>query len=140
MTAKAFSFIDKIAEVKRNESLTAFFTLKGNEEFLQDHFADFPVMPGVLILQSLNEAATRLLDEQNNTKGSFYKMTACEGVKFGQFVRPGSHLRIEARLVRQEKNLSFLDGRIHLVETPFLDSALKQRVLQAQITLEKSTF
>ena len=43
----AFSFIDKISEVEKDQSITAFFTLKGTEEFLKDHFEDFPVMPSL---------------------------------------------------------------------------------------------
>ena len=56
-----FGFIDKISEVEKDQSITAFFTLKGSEEFLQDHFEGFPVMPGVLLLESLKQAATLII-------------------------------------------------------------------------------
>ena len=114
----AFSFIDSVSEVKRNESLTAFFSLKGSEEFLKDHFAGFPVMPGVLLLESLRQAAAALLADSSQNGGGFFRLAEVEEVKFGQFVRPGNRLKLFVRLV-PSKNTSLaasFEGRIHLMQ------------------------
>jgi 3-hydroxymyristoyl/3-hydroxydecanoyl-(acyl carrier protein) dehydratase len=111
----AFSFVDKISEVEKGQSITAFFTLKGNEEFLQDHFENFPVMPGVLLLESLKQAATLLLGGWQNSDNTHFRLDEVQEVKFGQFVKPGSLLRIFARLVEKKGHRASLEGRMDLV-------------------------
>ncbi len=111
----AFSFIDKISEVEKNQSITAFFTLKGNEEFLQDHFENFPVMPGVLLLESLKQAAMLLLGGWENSDTQLLRLEQVHEVKFGQFVKPGNLLRIFARLMKKEGPRAFLEGRMDLM-------------------------
>lgn len=111
-----FCFVDRVAELKKDESLTSFFTLKGSEEFLKDHFSDFPVMPGVLLLEALVQSATLLLAGSENLKGIFFRLVAAEEVKFGQFVKPGSDLRMSIRLLKNEGVFCFFEGRIDLVD------------------------
>ena len=111
----AFSFIDKISEVEKGQSITAFFTLKGNEEFLQDHFDGFPVMPGVLLLESLKQAATLLIGGWANSDTPYFRLDQVQEVKFGQFIKPGSLLRIFARLVKKEGNRAYLEGRMDMI-------------------------
>ncbi len=125
----AFSFLDSVSEVKKNESLTAFFTLKGGEEFLKDHFSDFPVMPGVLQLESLKQAASRLLAETGADKTPF-RFRTIGSVKYGQFVAPGSKLKIFVRLVRQEGEVSYFEGRIDMA-----DGEKARRTILADFTL-----
>ena len=110
-----FSFIDRVLEVKKGQSLTAFFTLKPDAEFLKDHFANFPVMPGVLQLESLRQAASRLLNE---TAGSLknYRFKNVASAKYGQFVRPQNCLKVFVRLTKQENDVIFFEGRIDLVD------------------------
>lgn len=110
-----FCFIDRIAEIRKKESLTAFFKLKGSEEFLKDHFDGFPVMPGVLLLESLRQAASSLLVLSGDFEETFYRFAQVEAVKFGQFVKPGSVLKLWVHFVKKEKNELFFDGRIDLV-------------------------
>ena len=111
----AFSFIDKISEVEKGQSITAFFTLKGNEEFLKDHFEGFPVMPGVLLLESLKQAASLLLSGWERSETGELRLDEVEEVKFGQFVKPGSLLRIVARVTKKEGPRVFFDGRMDLM-------------------------
>lgn len=130
-----FCFIDKVAEVKKNECLTAFFTLKGSEEFLLDHFDGFPVMPGVLILESLKQAAQSLLAYSAEEKRpSFYRLAAVEEVRFGQFVKPGSGLKIFVQQLAKKDNLVSFDGRIDLLNGP--EGTAGKKVLTARIVLE----
>jgi len=109
-----FSFIDDVAEVRKSESLTAFFTLDPGQEFLKDHFESFPVMPGVLQVESLRQAASRLLTETGGP--GFYRLESIGSVKYGQFVKPGSRLKIFVRFLKKENSSFRFDGRIDLMD------------------------
>ena len=115
----AFGFIDKVADFKQNESLTAYFTLTGKEEFLKDHFKGFPVMPGVLLLETAKQAADVLLQKSSSKEDKKYRLARVEEVRFGQFVKPGSELKIFVRLLKNENNTHVFDGRIDLTKAPF---------------------
>lgn len=107
---KTFSFIDKVVEVKKGQSLTALFTLHGNEEFLKDHFPGFPIMPGVLLLESLKQAGSELLRQ---TSGSGpHRLVDVQAAKFGQFVKPGTQLKLFVQLVRFENARADFEGRV----------------------------
>jgi 3-hydroxyacyl-[acyl-carrier-protein] dehydratase len=126
----AFSFIDNVSEVEKGQSITAFFTLKGDEEFLLDHFEGFPVMPGVLLLESLKQAACALMVE-TASNGRHYRLSEVQQVRFGQFARPGNKLELSVRLVAQAGGRADFEGRVHLFEGETRGS----RVLQAAFSL-----
>ena len=109
---KVFSFIDRIVEVKKNESLTAYYTLRGDEEFLEAHFEGFPVMPGVLLLEAITQAAAAFLESSLGAHGQKYRMVSAQEVRFGKFVKPGSCLELSVRLVKAEEGSYFFEGRI----------------------------
>ena len=113
-----FSFIDKVAEFEKNDSLTAYYTLTGKEEFLEDHFKDFPVMPGVLLLEMVKQAAGSLLQLSDGSSKKNYRLVGAEEVRFGQFVKPGSQLKILVRLLKREAKSDLFDGRIDLMSPP----------------------
>lgn len=123
-----FGFIDEVSEFKKDESLTAIYTLTGKEEFLKDHFKGFPVMPGVLLLETAKQAAASLL-RLSDGQGKQYRLKNAEEVRFGQFVKPGSKLKIFVRLLKNGSGTSDFDGRIDLADAPF------GKALTATITL-----
>lgn len=131
---KVFSFIDRIAEVKKGESLTAIFELKGDEEFLKDHFNGFPVMPGVLLLESLKQAAARLLSDSFPGTGP-YRFAAIEEARFGQFVKPGSVMSLSVRLRKTETKAYFFDGRADFMPANFGDTP-RGRALSTGFSLQ----
>ena len=110
---KVFSFVDHVSEVEKGQSITAFFTLKGNEEFLLDHFEGFPVMPGVLLLESLRQAASELW-RQTDASRSLSRLSEVREVKFGQFVKPGSRLRLFVTMTGRSDGRADFDGRVDL--------------------------
>lgn len=124
----AFSFVDEVSEVEKGQSITAFFTLKGSEEFLLDHFDGFPVMPGVLLLESLKQAACRLLEQEGPGR---YRLAAVKEVKFGQFVKPQSRFEMNVRLTGRRDGRVDFTGRAHLNEA----GQRGARVLQAEFSL-----
>ena len=69
------------------------------EEYLQDHFAGFPVLPGVLMIETLVHAARRLVGERSKER---LVLGGVRAVKYGRFVRPGESLIAEVTLVKEE--------------------------------------
>lgn len=128
----AFIFLDEILELVGNERLTATFTLKGDEEFLLDHFKDFPVMPGVLLLEALKQASSRLLVKTPGFSGPFFRLAEVSDVKFGQFVKPASRLEISTRLVETRERRATMEGRIDLVS----EGGSRRKALTASLVLE----
>ncbi len=118
--------------MKKGQSITAFFTLKGNEEFLLDHFDGFPVMPGVLLLESAKQAAGKLLEETEGNK-NYYRLSKVPVVKFGQFVKPGSRLKIQVLKIGEASGHVDFESRIHLMQ----EEQEGPRALQASFSLEK---
>ena len=72
-------------------------------------------MPGVLQLESLKQAATRLLWESAGEK-SYYSFQTIGPVKYGQFVKPGSLLKIFVHLLKKEDQVAHFQGRIDLAD------------------------
>ena len=129
-----FSFVDHITEVKKGESLTASFELRGDEEFLKDHFSGFPVMPGVLLLESLKQAASAFLSASFPGTGP-YRLVTVEEARFGQFVKPGSFLDLSVRLRKTEKTTYFFEARADFVPGNSGDSP-RGRALSAWFSLQ----
>ena len=87
-------------------------------------------MPGVLLLESLKQAACRLLAESEG-KDKTYRLAQVKEVKFGQFVKPGSRFEMKVSLTGREGNRADFEGRAHLNE----NGVKGPRVLQAEFSL-----
>ena len=128
-----FGFVDQIVDFKKGESLEASFTLKGHEEFLQDHSEGFPVMPGVLMLEALRQAASHLLALSGDGQEPYYRLLRAEDIRFGQFVKPGSRLKLLVRVaVESGAGEKQIDGRIELLSPV---GGKTERALKARMTL-----
>lgn len=78
-------------------SETGIVTLKSvtaSEEYLQDHFPTFPVLPGVLMIESLVQAARVWIERSGRGKGQRYVLGGVKTLKYGSFVRPGQTMRV----------------------------------------------
>ncbi|MFT3684155.1 MAG: hypothetical protein QM783_04370 [Phycisphaerales bacterium] len=117
-----FDLLDQVLE----QSDTRIVTLKSvsrAEEYLQDHFATFPVLPGVLMIESLVHAARRLVqDRAPNTR---LVLGGVRAVKYGRFVRPGEGLVVEVNLMKQEgETFEFKgEGKVRGVDGQLLPDA-----------------
>jgi 3-hydroxymyristoyl/3-hydroxydecanoyl-(acyl carrier protein) dehydratase len=96
-----FDLVDCVLE--RTESrIVTLKQVSRSEEYLQDHFKDFPVLPGVLMLEAMVQAARHLLIES----GARQRMVlgSVRGLKYGAFVRPGDSLRVEVALLQRRED------------------------------------
>jgi 3-hydroxyacyl-[acyl-carrier-protein] dehydratase len=89
-----FNLIDKI-ELLTDERIVAVKHVSLAEEYLADHFPTFPVLPGVMMLEAITQAAGWLLHHRQNFACSMAVLSEAKNVKYGQFVAPGNVLRIE---------------------------------------------
>lgn len=107
-----FLLIDKIKNYKKMNSCTGIKNVTINEQFFQGHFPDFPVMPGVLIIEAMAQTSAILvaksLDVQPNTKSVLF--TGIENVKFRKSVFPGDTLELNVKILGSKMNLWFVEG------------------------------
>lgn len=96
--------IDRITSLQPGKMLTAVRTLRADEQYLQDHFPKFPVMPGVMMLESLCQAAVWLIRTGDNFRSPLVLLREVRGVKFGDFLSPGETLQITAESIKEERD------------------------------------
>jgi len=93
-----FNLVDRILEVEAGRQIRVEKYLTLAEEYLADHFPTFPVMPGVLMLQTLVEASAWLLRVTEDFRHSVIVLREARNVKYGSFVEPGRTLVVTAEL------------------------------------------
>ena len=103
-----FSLIDRIVELEPGVRITAVKALTMAEEYLADHFPHFPVMPGVLMLETLTQAGAWLVRASEDFAHSIVVLKQVNNAKYAQFVEPGQTLTVTAEL------LSLADGEAKL--------------------------
>jgi 3-hydroxyacyl-[acyl-carrier-protein] dehydratase len=93
-----FNLVDRIVEVQPGQLIRAVKNLTLGEEYLADHFPTFPVMPGVLMLQTVVEAAAWLLRATEDFRQSVIVLREAKNVKYGNFMEPGRRMVVTAEL------------------------------------------
>ena len=106
-----FNLIDRIREVQPGRSLQAVKNLTLGEEYLADHFPTFPVMPGVLMLETLVEAGAWLLRLTDDFASSVIVLREAKGVKYGTFMEPGRQMTISVELAERGEGLATFKGK-----------------------------
>ncbi len=94
-----FYLVDRIERIEPGKRIVAVKSLSLAEEYLADHFPAFPVMPGVLMLESLVQAAAWLVRIEQDFSKSMIVLSRARNVRYANFVLPGNVLRLEAELL-----------------------------------------
>ena len=106
-----FHLLDRILEVEPGKVIRASKHLTLGEEYLADHFPTFPVMPGVLMLQTLVEASSWLLRLTDDYRFSVYVLREAKGIKYGTFMEPGRRMTVTAELVERDGAAASFKGK-----------------------------
>jgi 3-hydroxyacyl-[acyl-carrier-protein] dehydratase len=106
-----FNLLDRIVEVRPGASLRAFKNLTLGEEYLADHFPTFPIMPGVMMLQSLVEAGAWLLRLTDDFRHSVIVLREAKIVKYGSFMEPGRQMAVSVELTERGDGVASFKGK-----------------------------
>lgn len=109
------NMIDKIIEMIPGKSAVGIRGLTMSEDVFGCHFPNFPILPGVLMIQSLNELAVKLIAESKEIeqRDSAIVLKKAEHLKFYKYARPGDVLKVSVRVIRQEEEQMILSGSIY---------------------------
>ena len=105
-----FLLVDSILELEEDR-IVGIKNVTANEPFFPGHFPDFPVMPGVLIVEAMAQVAGVLvLKSIPDRKNKLVLLASIERAKFRKPVRPGDQLRIEMRVGRRKASVAKMHG------------------------------
>ncbi|EGG99232.1 (3R)-hydroxymyristoyl-[acyl carrier protein] dehydratase [gamma proteobacterium IMCC2047] len=103
-----FLLVDRVVEMELGKSIVAYKNVTVNEEFFNGHFPDTPVMPGVLIIEAMAQAAGILgfkTMDKKPSDGSIYYFVGSEKLRFKRPVVPGDQLRLEATIMTEKRGI-----------------------------------
>src|SRR5262249_28849693 len=106
-----FNLIDRIVDVQPGQALRAVKNLTLGEEYLADHFPTFPVMPGVLMLQTLVEAGAWLLRLSEDYRHTVIVLREARNVKYGTSMDPGRQMAVTVELTERDDALATFKGK-----------------------------
>jgi 3-hydroxyacyl-[acyl-carrier-protein] dehydratase len=95
--------LDRLISLEPGKRLVAERTLRPEEDYLRDHFPNFPVMPGVMMLEALHQAAMWMIRTGDDFRSPLVMLREAKSVKFGEFLAPGETLVITAELVKEDE-------------------------------------
>lgn len=101
--------VDSIDELIINQSIVGRKTYAPEEEFFQDHFPGFPVVPGVLIMESLAQLSGKMIGYSvlhNRGDWPFPILSMMNNVKFRKFVPPGTEITLESQLTALREDMA----------------------------------
>jgi len=105
-----FLLVDRIVEMD-SERIVGIKNVTVNEPFFSGHFPDFPVMPGVLIVEAMAQAAGVLvLKHIENRETKLVLLVAIENARFRKPVVPGDTLRMEMKVLKRKASVAKMAG------------------------------
>ena len=105
--------VDRVEQIVPDQSITAIKAVSMNEQFFQGHFPGRPIMPGVLIVEALAQAAGVLAVESLGlaNSGKLVYFMAIEGAKFRTPVEPGCLLQLDVEFIQKRASVCKFAGK-----------------------------
>ena len=113
-----FLLVDRVTELEEGKKVIGLKNVSVNEPFFQGHFPDYPVMPGVLIVEALAQAGAIAVLGMEANKGKIGFLAGVDKCRFKRQVKPGDQLKLEVEITRMKgpigkgKGTATVDGEI----------------------------
>ncbi|WP_368985947.1 3-hydroxyacyl-ACP dehydratase FabZ [Caldifermentibacillus hisashii] len=95
-----FLLVDQIIELEEEKRAVGIKNVTINEPFFQGHFPDYPVMPGVLIVEALAQVGAVAMLKKEENQGKLALFAGIDKCRFKRQVKPGDQLRLEVEILR----------------------------------------
>ncbi|MBG9691250.1 hydroxymyristoyl-ACP dehydratase [Lysinibacillus sphaericus] len=113
-----FLLVDRIVELEEGKRAIGLKNVTINEEFFNGHFPQYPVMPGVLIVEALAQVSAVIMLTKEGNEGRLGLLAGIDECRFKKQVKPGDQLRLEVEITRikgsigKGKGLATVDGEM----------------------------
>ncbi|MEH7123533.1 3-hydroxyacyl-ACP dehydratase FabZ [Bacillus sp. JJ1532] len=113
-----FLLVDRILEVEEGHKAVGIKNVTANEEFFNGHFPDYPVMPGVLVVEALAQVGAVAMLKKEENRGRLALFAGIDKCRFKRQVKPGDQLRLEVEMIRfkgpmgKGKAIATVDGEL----------------------------
>jgi 3-hydroxyacyl-[acyl-carrier-protein] dehydratase len=97
-----FCLVDRIVDLKPGDSIQTIKNVSLAEEYLQDHFPGFSILPGVMMVESLVQSCAWLSRVTDDFRFSTILLKQARAVKFNSFLKPGQTLEVTATLKKSD--------------------------------------
>ncbi len=105
-----FLLVDRIIELEKGVKVVGIKCVTMNEPFFLGHYPNHPVMPGVMIVESMAQVCGFMFLDENSTDKVPY-FTGIDNVRFRKPVIPGDQLRIEGEMIKFRRNVAKVNCR-----------------------------
>ncbi|HSQ87324.1 3-hydroxyacyl-ACP dehydratase FabZ [Romboutsia sp.] len=100
-----FLLVDKVIELEEGKRAVGIKNVTVNEPFFQGHFPDYPIMPGVLIIEAMAQVGCVAMMSIDENKGKLGVFAGIDKVRFKKEVRPGDTLTMEVEMISLRRNI-----------------------------------
>lgn len=106
-----FLLVDRIIEIEEGKTAVGIKNVTINEPFFQGHFPQFPVMPGVLIIEAMAQVAGCALLKAAGGEHKLVYLTGVDKTRFRKPVVPGDQLRMEINILKIKGNIGKVETK-----------------------------
>ncbi|SFA48980.1 3-hydroxyacyl-[acyl-carrier-protein] dehydratase [Parageobacillus thermantarcticus] len=113
-----FLLVDRILEIEDGKRAVGIKNVSVNEPFFVGHFPEYPVMPGVLIVEALAQVGAVAMLKKEENRGRLAFFAGIDNCRFKKQVKPGDQLRLEVEIIRAKgsvgkgKGVATVDGEL----------------------------
>lgn len=113
-----FLLVDRVLELEEGKRAVAIKNVTINEEFFNGHFPNYPVMPGVLIVEALAQVSAIIMLTKEGNEGRLGLLAGIDQCRFKKQVKPGDQLRLEVEITRLKgaigkgRGIATVDGEL----------------------------
>jgi 3-hydroxyacyl-[acyl-carrier-protein] dehydratase len=122
-----FLLVDRITEVENGKRIVGFKNVSINEPFFPGHFPGHPVMPGVLIIESMAQVSGILayLSSDESVRSKITYFVGIDNARFRKPVFPGDQLRLELKVSGCKRGIWSFSGRAYVADNLVAEAELK---------------
>ncbi|MED4300077.1 3-hydroxyacyl-ACP dehydratase FabZ [Geobacillus stearothermophilus] len=113
-----FLLVDRILEIEEGKRAVGIKNVSANEAYFAGHFPEYPVMPGVLIVEALAQVGAVVLLQSEENRGRLAFFAGIDNCRFKRQVKPGDQIRLEVEILRARgaigkgKGTATVDGEL----------------------------